>query len=214
MSKKSVVVVGGGGAGAAIARALSAKLEPSTATLTLVTARPFSVFLPASIRMTTTSEGSLEETALLPYDKLFINKNGTVKVARVVSIENHKEDSGGTLILSDGEKLHYDVLIVAPGSLWEGPLNFPDTKAEVLDYIKDWRQSFEKAQSIVLAGGGAVALGTSWLLGIVDSLPHLTGILQSMPARSRTTIRRRRLPLFRVTLSYLIQRTPTSSASE
>ena len=173
MSKKSVVVVGGGGAGAAIARSLSAKLLSSKASLTLVTARPFAIHLPASIRMTTSSEGSLEDTVLIPYDKLLINQNGTVTVGRVASIQDHKEGSGGELALSNGEKLHYDILVLAPGSGWEGPINFPDTKSETLDFIKDWRRSFENAGSIVLAGGGAVGIGKSWTLCAIQSGPFL-----------------------------------------
>jgi len=132
--------------------------------------------------MTTSSEGSLEDTILIPYDKLLVNQNGTVKVGRVVSIQDHKEGSGGELALSNGEKLHYDVLILAPGSNWEGPVKFPDTKPEILDFIKDWRRSFENAENIVLAGGGAVGIGLLWSKGIegIGRQPESRGVLQGL----------------------------------
>lgn len=154
--KKSVVVVGGGGAGSYIARTLSSKLDASKYTLTLVTARPFAVHYPAAIRLTTTSEGKLEDTALIPYDKLLLNGNGTIKIDRVVKIEDHKD--AGNLVLASGESLQYDVLILAPGSHWEGPLALPDGKDEILEHIKQWRNKFESAKGVVLVGGGAVGI--------------------------------------------------------
>ncbi|KAA1467965.1 FAD/NAD(P)-binding domain-containing protein [Dentipellis sp. KUC8613] len=158
-SRKSVVIVGGGGAGSAIARALSGKLDPSKHELTLITSRPFAVHLPAVVRLTTTSEGSLEDTVLIPYDKLLINDNGTIIVDTVTSIEDGKNGRGGDVILSSGRNIHYDILILSPGSHWSGPLDLPvGDKTEALAFIKQWREKFENAKGIVLAGGGAVGL--------------------------------------------------------
>jgi len=156
--KKNVIVVGGGGAGANAARLLSAKLDASKYALTLVTARPFAIHLPGAIRMTTTDDGKLEETVLMPYDKLLIKGNGNVKIGRAASIEDHKDGSGGVLVLTNGERLDYNVLILAPGSNWDGPLSFPDDKEGVLQHIQEWRKKFESADGVVLAGGGAVGV--------------------------------------------------------
>jgi apoptosis-inducing factor 2 len=159
-SRKSVVVVGGGAAGATIARILSSKINASTTTLTLVTARPFALHLPAGIRMTTTAEDKLEETTLIPYDSLLVNGNGTIKVGRVSAIEQGKESrAGGSVVLSTGERIQYDILVLAPGSEWDGPLAFPDDRAAVLEHIRSWRRKFENASGIILAGGGAVGIG-------------------------------------------------------
>jgi apoptosis-inducing factor 2 len=162
-SRKSVVVVGGGAAGAAIARILSAKIKPNTAHLTLITARPFALHLPAAIRMTTTAEGNLEDDVLIPYDNLLVNNNGTIKVGLVTSIERSKEgkSAGGSVVLSTNEHIHYDILVLAPGSEWSGPLAFPDDRAAVLQHIKSWRRKFKNSSGIVLVGGGAVGCGTS-----------------------------------------------------
>lgn len=160
-------VVGGGGAGAAVARTLSAKLDSSKFSLTLITARPFAIHMPAAIRMTTASEGHLENTVLISYDKLFVNNNGKLKIGRVASISDRKEGGGGgEVVLTNGESVFYDALVLAPGSHWDGPLAFPDGKEETVKYINEWRRKFEAAQSIVLGGGGAVGIGESLCLFI------------------------------------------------
>ena len=165
MSHKSIVVIGGGAAGATITRILSSKINPNTTTLTLVTARPFAVYLPATIRMTTTSEGKLEESALIPYDSLFVNNNGAIKIGRVSAIEKGKEGRDGTVVLSTGERIRYDFLVLAPGAEWGGPLAFPDDRAAVFEHIDSWRRKFESAKGgIVLAGGGAVGIGMGFSL--------------------------------------------------
>ena len=165
-TRKSVVVVGGGAAGATITRILSSKINASTTSLTLVTARPFAIHLPACIRMTTTAEGKLEDDALIPYDSLLVNGNGTIKIGRVTSIEQGKESSG-TLVLSSGERVQYDFLVLAPGAEWEGPLAFPDDREAVLEHIKSWRRKSENASGIILAGGGAVGCGTLFYLSVL-----------------------------------------------
>ena len=161
MSRKSIVVIGGGSAGATITRILSSKLDANTTSLTLVTARPFAVHLPAAIRMTTTSEGKLEESCLIPYDSLLVKNNGTIKIGRVSAIEQGKEGRDGSVVLTSGERIHYDFLVIAPGSEWDGPLSLADDRAAVLEHIKAWRRKFENSKNgIILAGGGAVGIGT------------------------------------------------------
>lgn len=171
-TRKSIVVVGGGAAGATVARTLSSKINASTTSLTLVTARPFAIHLPACIRMTTTAEGNLEEKVLIPYDNLLVNGNGTIKIGRVTSIEQGKESSG-SIVLATGERVNYDILVLAPGSEWDGPLALPDDRDAVLEHLKTWRRKFENASAIVLAGGGAVGCGTLFCL-IVLGLSLMT----------------------------------------
>lgn len=156
-SRKNVVVVGGGGAGAPLVKRLSAQLDPSKYNLILITSRPYFVHLVAAIRMVVTDEGSLEETALIPYDTNFTNGNGTLKVGTVVGIEKGRE--GGEVVLDGGERVPYSVLALAPGSSWEGPLALPDTKQETVEWLKKWRKTFEESNDFLFAGGGAVGIG-------------------------------------------------------
>ena len=170
--KKSVVVVGGGGAGSAVARRLSKKLDPARHSLTLITARPFYVHLPASLRMAVTAEGKLEEKVLMEYGN-FLNSKGELKIGKVASFTSTED--GGEVVLSGGEKVPYSVLVLAPGSLWEGPLGLPDQPEEVTQHINEWRAKIEKADSILLAGGGSVGIG--------GYTPSLVAILLKRPTR-------------------------------
>ncbi|KAI0629813.1 FAD/NAD-P-binding domain-containing protein [Trametes polyzona] len=160
-SKKNVVIVGGGWAGTLIARELSGKLDASAYNLILVNQRPYTIHLVASARMTVTAEDKLEERALIPYDKLFINGNGSVKVGTVVSIEESAPGKGGEVVLEDGERIPYAALVLATGSSWQGPLHFPEKDSDVRAHIDAWRSKFEKANHVVIVGGGAVGIETA-----------------------------------------------------
>lgn len=157
--RKNVVVVGGGGAGAPLVKRLSAQLDPEKYSLILVTSRPYFVNLVAAIRMVVTDEGSLEERALIPYDKNFTGGNGTLKVGTVVAIEKGAGGEGGEVVLESGERVSYSVLVLTPGSLWEGPLALPNTKPETVEWLRKWRRTFEESNDFLFAGGGAVGIG-------------------------------------------------------
>ncbi|KAI0065708.1 FAD/NAD-P-binding domain-containing protein [Artomyces pyxidatus] len=182
-NKKDVVVVGGGGAGSNIARLLSRQLNPSMHTLTLIDARPFTVFLPATVRMAVTDEGSLEDRVLIPFDRLLSKGVGEVRTGRVVAIEEERPGSGGHVVLEGGERLHYDALVLTPGTALEGPLDYPFTKEEMLAFIRDWRQKFRDANHIVLAGGGPV------------NIEFAAEIKEYWPEKTTTIVQSRNLPL-------------------
>lgn len=157
--RKNVIIVGGGGYGAGLARDLSAKLDASKYNLILVSARPYYLHFVAAVRFTVTAEGKLEDRALVPLDKLFVNDNGTFILGKVSAIKDFSSGSGGEVVLQNGEKLHYDALVLATGLSWSGPLDFPDATADVHASIATWRQKYTTAKEIVFVGGGAVAIG-------------------------------------------------------
>ncbi|KAI0042334.1 FAD/NAD(P)-binding domain-containing protein [Auriscalpium vulgare] len=157
--RKNVVIVGGGGFGAALARSLSQKLDPTQHTLTLINSRSYIIWYPATIRMTTTAEQELEKSCLVPYDKLLVNGLGTIKIARVIRVDARTEGKGGSVALDTGESIDYDVLLLAPGSVWPEPLDFPDgEKRAAVNHIQDWRKKFKDAQDIVVVGGGSCGI--------------------------------------------------------
>ncbi|KAF7347672.1 FAD/NAD(P)-binding domain-containing protein [Mycena venus] len=165
MSK--VVIVGAGtGGGSAVARALSTKLP--SAKITLINPLPYAISRPTLPRMTVSAQNDLFDTALVPYDKLFPSPNGTFVQGVVETIRPGTK--GGAVVLADGKELPYDVLVLAPGSTWEGPLDFPVDPAAVKDFVSESRGRFKKAQKIVLVGGGAV--GVEYAGEIKDEWPN------------------------------------------
>ena len=107
MASQNILVVGGGAAGVAIARDLAVKLPKTTSqfSLILITARETYAHLPAMLRMAVSKRDKLEETALIPYDDLFSNGFGSVKIGTVKSISS--KPAGGEVVLDGGEQIPY-----------------------------------------------------------------------------------------------------------
>ncbi|KAF8181636.1 hypothetical protein BJ912DRAFT_979622 [Pholiota molesta] len=158
--RQNIVIVGGGTAGISAWNELAPLLDATRHNLVLVTARPYFTALPAALRMVVTAEGNLEDSILLPLGEKFNTGNKKLVIGSVTSIvESEKgNNQGGYVVLDNGEKVEYSILILAPGNRWEGPLDLPNTKAEAVEVINSWRSRFAKAENIVLVGGGAVGL--------------------------------------------------------
>jgi NADH dehydrogenase FAD-containing subunit len=158
-----VVVVGGGHAGVNIARPLSSKLDPAKYKLILINPRPFRILLPATLRMVVSDVDDLGTTAqaLVPFDKVFHGDNGTFLQDSVHSIHQNVGESTGVLTLGSGEQVPYDILILATGLSWEGPVSFPESAEDVKSFLAHSRENFASAGSYLVVGGGAVGCGPS-----------------------------------------------------
>lgn len=164
MSEKiSVVIVGGGEAGIGVATALD-KSGPSSLEVTLVTEFEYLRHHPAALRAIVTAEGELEKHIVAGYDFVFgkdkkngVGRIGKVKVGKVISTE--ETEDGGFVHLENGERLHWDYLVVASGSEWSGPLRWPSKIEDVPGYLDNWREKFSSAKSVLLVGAGAVGTG-------------------------------------------------------
>ncbi|KAI0775568.1 FAD/NAD-P-binding domain-containing protein [Trametes elegans] len=196
--KRNVVIVGGGWAGSLIARDLSGKLDSSKYNLIVVNDRPYSVHLVAGARMTVSPIDNLDNEILIPFDKLFRNGNGAIRIGKVVAISESAPGKGGEVVLEDGGKIPYAALILTTGSKWNGPLALPQKDAEVRAHINSWRNKFEKANHVVIVGGGAVGIEIAgeikdiWpkkKVTIVHSEPQL--INDTYPEKFRKDIERR-----------------------
>ncbi|EJD03777.1 FAD/NAD-binding domain-containing protein [Fomitiporia mediterranea MF3/22] len=170
MSKQNIVVVGGGAAGTAIT-ILQSGHNSSDYNLILITLREVFVHLPAAIRMLTYSEDALENKALVPYDSLFSKGIGSVKIGKVVGIEESSTGSGGNVLLEGGEKVAYRYLVLATGSVWEGPLAAVNgQKQDLLSSVESWREKIKKSKKgIAIIGAGAV--GLEFAGEILDAYP-------------------------------------------
>ncbi|KAG6804695.1 hypothetical protein H0H93_007273, partial [Arthromyces matolae] len=97
------------------------------------------------IRAAVTPEGAFDEQTIMPFDKLLVNGNGSIIHAEVTSISEESE-KGGSVTLSNGDTIHWDALVLATGSTWEGPLDIPHSKTDALEWFKGWQAKFADAQ--------------------------------------------------------------------
>lgn len=160
-----------------VARELSKILDPTLHTLTLVSARKYYVYLPASLRALVDPNYPVS-AVFMPYDTVFGDFPGKLIFGTVTSIEENTRTlsnyepgqlcSGNVIYRPDEhdeedetkpKRLHYDLLVVATGSKWEGFAGFPDDAGDCFKHIETWRMKFQNANDIVIAGGGAVGLG-------------------------------------------------------
>ncbi|KAF8918888.1 hypothetical protein CPB85DRAFT_1279205 [Mucidula mucida] len=154
--KLNVVVVGGG-YGALAARRISAYLDSSKYNLILINPRPYRIHLIACARMVVSDRDELTKSAFAAYDHVFYNDKGTFVQATVTSI-NKSEKTGGSVTLDSGEKIPFHVLVIATGSKWSGPLDLPNSADAIKEWLDNRRKEFHDAESIVIAGGGAVGV--------------------------------------------------------
>ena len=155
---KHIVIIGGGAASIAIVREFEQKLPtPTSRRVTLITARPFFVHLPAVPRMVATAEGGLEQQALIPFEeRLHIAK---VKAERAIAVEPKQDGMGGVVILETGREIEYDVLILTPGCTWGEPFDFPLGEEEAEEHVAVWRRRLQNATSVAVVGGGSTGIG-------------------------------------------------------
>ena len=64
------------------------------------------------------------------------------------------------MVLETGERIFYDVAVVSTGSTWSGHLAFPNDEAGCREHVESWQGKIRDAKDIVIAGGGAVGIGS------------------------------------------------------
>jgi len=157
-AKENVVVVGGGLGGTLVAKELSAKLDHSKYNLILVEALPYLIWKLGGLRMAVTNEEGAVDNYLFYYDKFFPAGKGTVKKAKVEKVVPNSDGNGGELQLTEGEVLPYRILVLATGSKWSGPVDYPESDADIRQFISQWQQRFKSAEDVVIVGGGSVGI--------------------------------------------------------
>jgi NADH dehydrogenase FAD-containing subunit len=102
-------------------------------------------------RASVTSEGSLEENGLIPFDRAFESSVRIVH-ANVTGITSSE-------VTTESESIPYEQLVLATGSIWNGALALPDSRSQAIEHIRSFRRTLEAAQNVLIVGGGAVGLG-------------------------------------------------------
>lgn len=112
----------------------------------------------AQARAIVTDEGKLEENALVAYDR-FLTSPHTVVIGSVASIQRPAgSQTGGHVTLEDGSTFPFAILVLATGSIWPTAIEWPNTRKAVEEALRESRDGLKAAQSVVVAGGGAVGV--------------------------------------------------------
>ncbi|KAH8817609.1 hypothetical protein DL96DRAFT_1471599 [Flagelloscypha sp. PMI_526] len=165
---QNIVIVGGGTAGANVARPLSLELNPHEYNIVIINPLPFRIWLPAILRLLV--QGcDMKDDVFVGYDKLFHFGNGVFVKGMVESFEPGNGRKGGEVVLEGGQKIKYHSLVLSMGSLWEGPPSIPFQLEKVQTHVENYQSNFEKAEHILIVGGGAI--GTEIAGEIKDKWP-------------------------------------------
>ncbi|MCT9077488.1 NAD(P)/FAD-dependent oxidoreductase [Streptomyces fulvoviolaceus] len=142
MQDGNVVVIGGGYAGVRLAKRLDA-----TARVTLVDRKEVFFHRIASLRAGVRPDWSV--TPVIPYDRLL--RHGRVAVGKVVRVDTAERQ----VVLATGERLPYDVVVIATGADYPEPARFSGTTAE--EAVKSFsahQRKIATAGHVLVVGGG------------------------------------------------------------
>ncbi|MGC0343225.1 NAD(P)/FAD-dependent oxidoreductase [Streptomyces sp. SLBN-8D4] len=142
MSDGDVVVIGGGYAGVRLAKRLD-----STARVTLVDRKEVFFHRISSLRAGVRKEWSA--TPFIPYDRLL--SRGRVVVGKVLRIDTAERQ----VVLADGTRLPYDVVVIATGADYPEPARFAGTTTEeAMKSFAEHQQKIAFAEDVLVVGGG------------------------------------------------------------
>ncbi|MFD8309443.1 NAD(P)/FAD-dependent oxidoreductase [Streptomyces sp. NPDC059690] len=142
MHDGDVVVIGGGYAGVRLARRLD-----GIARVTLVDRKDVFFHRIASLRAGVRPEWSV--TPFIPYDRLLAN--GRVVVGKALRIDTAERQ----VVLATGERLPYDVVVIATGADYPEPARFTGTTTEeTLKTFAGHQQKIAGAEHVLVVGGG------------------------------------------------------------
>ncbi|MEV6947472.1 FAD-dependent oxidoreductase [Streptomyces sp. NPDC051172] len=164
MQDGNVVVIGGGYAGVRLAKRLDA-----TARVTLVDRKEVFFHRIASLRAGVRPEWT--STPFIPYDRLL--RNGRVAVGEAAGIDTVERH----VTLATGERLPYDVLVLATGADYPAPARFiGTTPEEAAKSFAEHQQRVAAARHVLVVGGGpsGVELGAEIRLARPDARVTLT----------------------------------------
>jgi apoptosis-inducing factor 2 len=137
-----VVVIGGGYAGVRLAKRLD-----HVARVTLVDRKEIFFHRIASLRAGVRPEWSA--TPFIPYDRLL--RHGQVVARKAVRVETTERQ----VVLATGERLPYDVLVIATGADYPEPARFTGTTAdEAVKSFAEHQRSIAAAEHVLVVGGG------------------------------------------------------------
>ncbi|KAF8761412.1 Pyridine nucleotide-disulfide oxidoreductase [Rhizoctonia solani] len=176
-----------GGGGVVLVQALQKQINSDTHQLVVIEKRDYHAHWPALIRGSVTSQGSVAENSLIPFDRAFDPSFDLSTLEPSKSLLRK--------LSPNGERVTYSHLVLATGSLWNGALALPDSRDQALDHLNAFRRQLEAAENVVILGGGAVGIEYAGELAhyypdkkvsLVHALPKLTN--DTYPAKFRDAL--------------------------
>ena len=97
-----------------------------------------------------------EHKAFIPYTKMFTGVSpDAAAVVQACAIEIHAD----RVVLDRGNPIPYEYLVIATGTKLPPPGSLPTSnKVEGIKFLREHQKQVEKAQRIVIIGGGAVGV--------------------------------------------------------
>ncbi|WP_329223427.1 FAD-dependent oxidoreductase [Streptomyces sp. NBC_01485] len=142
MRDGDVVVIGGGYAGVRLAKRLD-----EAARVTLVDRKEVFFHRVASLRAGVRPDWSV--TPFIPYDRLL--RDGRVVVGKAVRIDT----TARQVVLATGERLPYDVVVIATGADYPEPARFAGTTTEeTIKSLAGHQSRVAAAEHVLVVGGG------------------------------------------------------------
>ncbi|MGI5460280.1 NAD(P)/FAD-dependent oxidoreductase [Streptomyces sp. CA-249302] len=142
MRDGEIVVIGGGYAGVRVAKRLD-----ETARVTLVDRKDVFFHRIASLRAGVRPDWSV--IPFIPYDRLL--RNGRVVVGKALRVDTVERE----VVLATGERLPYDVVVIATGADYPEPARFTGTTTdEALKSFAGHQQKIARAEHVLVVGGG------------------------------------------------------------
>jgi NADH dehydrogenase FAD-containing subunit len=142
MATRNVVVIGGGYAGIRVAKDLD-----DIARVTLVDRKEVFFHRVASLRAGVDERWT--RAPLIPYSRLL--EHGRVALGKVTGIQTRERE----VVLASGERLPYDVVVIATGADYPEPARFVGTTAEeAAKVFRGHQRRIVEARRIMVVGGG------------------------------------------------------------
>ncbi|KAJ1936295.1 hypothetical protein FBU59_005099, partial [Linderina macrospora] len=163
-----VVIIGGSFAGIRAAQELEQLVPPSMVTITVIEKRDKYFYNLGALRAI--AKPSLIDMVWLPYTNIFKHPSNRVIQGEVTSVY------ANSLILTDGQRMDFDSLLVATGSIYPPPCKLDvSSSAQGKSEMRVSAEKVKSAHVILIIGGGPTGVGLA--AEIITENPSKTVIL-------------------------------------
>ena len=118
----------------------------------------------AGIRGAVTTNDNFHERVWAELREEKFNQGSKKLVTGTATLVEENHNGTGTVTLDTGVQIPYTYLVLATGCSWDGHLAYPADKASGTEWSASWRAKFEKSESVILVGGGAISVGEYFVL--------------------------------------------------